>query len=139
MEFKKIFESILNERVEILSGKMAQPVMARRYPKFTYSLSFGYLTKVPLDLVKGLDPTPETWQDDEGNGRDFEKGNPIPEDKPIELIWDFVGDDENDPQDYEFYMQNGNHRYNQAKINGDSHILALVQPKNKRLFIKTFA
>lgn len=135
---KEIFEEVLNEQVKVLSRYMSQAEMAKKYPDFTYSLRAGYLTEVPLNLIKGLDPSPSTWYDDDGEVRDFEKGTNIPKNKPIELIWDFAGKDENDPKDYVFYMQNGNHRYTQAKINGQSHILALVEPKNRNLFIKTY-
>jgi len=137
-KFSSILESTVNSNIKIVSGQMSQQEMARKFPDFTYALRYGFLTYVPIDLIRGLDPSPSNWYDDEGEVRDFEKGEKIPDNKPIEVIWDFMGDNSNDPNDYEFYMQNGNHRIKQAKLNGDSHILALVEPKNKNLFLSNF-
>lgn len=86
----------------------------------TYSLSRAILMNVPMDKIDGLDPSPSTWLDDKGFEREYKKGGKIK--KPIELEYDSDED--------VFYMQNGNHRYKQAKINGDTYILSFVQLPN---------
>jgi hypothetical protein len=134
---KKIYlisESAYNELKEAikakrLSGKMSQSLMSQRYPTFNYHLQYGYLMNVPLKKIDGLDPSPETWLDDNDEEREFKKGNEIGN-KPIELYWDSDTDT--------FMMYDGNHRYKQAKINGDTHILALVQPDNLSNFLTKY-
>lgn len=86
----------------------------------TYSLQRAILMTVPMDKIDGLDPSPSTWLDDKGFEHEFKKGGKIK--KPIELEYDSDEDI--------FYMQNGNHRYKQAKINGDKYILSFVQLPN---------
>ena len=130
-----IKESILIENAKILGIKMSQSQMAQKYPSFTYSLNWGVPMRLPVDSIEGLDPTPGSWVDDDGNDREFVKGQPIAPNAPIEVRWEFEGENPNNRKDYSFYMQNGNHRIPQAILNGDSHIFAIVDPgeNNKRL------
>lgn len=123
-----ISESLLRESPKILSQPMSQSQMASKYPNFNYNISRGILMSLPVAIITGLDPTPADWVDDSGENREFTKGNRIPQDKPIEVMFDWNGEDPNDPNSYDFTLYDGNHRITQAKVNGDSHILALVDP-----------
>lgn len=76
-------------------------------------LSFAKERFIPIDKIDGLEPTPAA-SDDEG----YRKGRPITQ--PIEVMYD------RDTDSYMLY--GGNHRVTQARINGQSHILAFVQP-----------
>lgn len=97
--------------------KLSQSDMAKISPHFTYSLSHGILMQIPLDKIVGLDPEPSSWVDNEGNTRKYIKNEKILE--PIEVKYD---EDEN-----QFDLMNGNHRIKQAKINGQTSILAFVE------------
>lgn len=136
--FSFLFESAINNAINIVSGQMSPAIMTRRFPSFSKSLDYGFLTYVPVNIIQGVDPNPATWQTDSGEEKTYQQGEPIPENKPIELTWELDGDDRNNPSEYTFYMHNGNHRLKQAVINGDSHILAIVRPQNKALFFNTY-
>lgn len=99
----------------VLGQKLSQKQMADMSKSFTYSLSHGYLKMIPISKIVGLDPEPASWVDGEGNEREFKKGTLITE--PIEVIFDGG----------QYYLQNGNHRIKQAKVNGDKFIKAFVQ------------
>lgn len=90
----------------------------------TYQLSHGLLMNIPISKITGLDPEPKMWVDDDGKNRTFEKGQTIK--TPIEVKYD------PDLNLYELY--NGNHRLKQAKINGDTHIIAFVEFPNKSYY-----
>ena len=83
-----------------------------------YHLHHGMLMMIRLDDIDGLDPIPGGWNDDEGNYNDFVKGTKL-SNKPIEVIYDLPNN--------VFYLYDGNHRVNQAKINGSKYIKAFVQ------------
>jgi diguanylate cyclase (GGDEF)-like protein len=68
---------------------------------------------IPLNKIDGLEPTPAA-SDEEG----YRKGREITQ--PIEVVYS--------KSDDTYYLYSGNHRVTQAKINGDSHIRAFVQP-----------
>jgi hypothetical protein len=97
--------------------KLSQSEMAKISPNFTYSLSHAILMQIPVDKIVGLDPEPSSWVDDKGDNRQYSKGENIKE--PIEVQYD---EDQN-----QFDLMNGNHRIKQAKLNGDSTILAFVE------------
>lgn len=99
----------------VLGQKLSQKQMAAMSKAFTYSLRHGVLKMIPVSEIVGLDPEPASWVDGEGNERKFEKGTPITE--PIEVIFDGG----------QYYLQNGNHRIKQAKVNGDKFIKAFVE------------
>jgi hypothetical protein len=82
-----------------------------------YNVQHGMLMLIPVDKIDGLDPSPADWHDDEGNVRDFEKGETI--NKPIEVWYE--------PDRDVFLLQDGNHRVKQAKLNSDKYIKAFVQ------------
>ena len=84
----------------------------------TGSLSSAYDTYIPVDKIEGLDPEPADWTDDAGNVRSYERGEIIK--TPIEVIYN--------ARNNIYYLQNGNHRVKQAKLNGDMYIRAFVQP-----------
>lgn len=91
-----------------------------------YNLQHGILAMIPISKVDGLDPAPGSWTDDEGNTHDFTKGTKV--DKPIEVIYD---------EDSDLYMlQNGNHRMQQALLNGDDYIIAFVQASSRKIYNK---
>lgn len=90
-----------------------------------YHLSKGVLMWIPVNMIDGLDPEPSTWQDDEGI-HNFIKGQKII--KPIEVIYN---SDNN-----VFYLQDGNHRVKQAKLNGDLYIKAFVEAEDDKQYLK---
>lgn len=79
------------------------------------------LLNVPLHSITGLDPEPADWTDDYGNVKQYTAANRI--NKPIWL--EFDRDSGN------FIMLDGNHRYKQAKLNGDETITAFVYEPSK--------
>ena len=83
-----------------------------------YQLQHGILMMIRVDDISGLDPIPGSWGDDEGNDREFVKGEPL-SNKPIEVIFDKLNN--------KFMLYDGNHRVNQAKINNEKYIKAFVQ------------
>lgn len=85
----------------------------------TGSLSRAFERYIPLDKIEGLDPEPSTW----GDGYEFKKGEEIK--SSIEVIYDKDRD--------VYYLQNGNHRIKQAKVNGDKYIRAFIQPDNGKI------
>lgn len=87
----------------------------------TGSLDIAEKKLIPINKITGLDPEPSDWTDDYGNVKQFKKGEKI--NTPIEVIYDSVNNI--------YYLQNGNHRVKQAKINGDKYIEALVEPNNQ--------
>lgn len=89
----------------------------------TGQLNKAFERYIPIDKITGLDPDPSDWTDDSGDIRSFEKGQPI--EKSIEVIYDSFDD--------LYYLQNGNHRVKQAKINGDKYIRAFIQPDRGKI------
>lgn len=89
----------------------------------TGSLSNAYERYIPIDKIVGEDPTPSDWTDDSGKVNKFEKGGKIK--SSIEVIYDLDDD--------LYYLQNGNHRLHQAKVNGDKYIRAFVQPDKGKI------
>lgn len=89
----------------------------------TGQLNKAFERYILIDKITGLDPDPSDWTDDSGNVRKFEKGQPI--EKSIEVIYDSFDD--------LYYLQNGNHRIKQAKINGDKYIRAFIQPDKGKI------
>jgi len=81
-------------------------------------LSSGYLRYIPIHKITGSDPAPKDWTDDKGNIKQYKKGEKI--NLPIEVTYN--------KEDDLYYLQNGNHRVKQGKINNDYYILAFVQP-----------
>lgn len=78
-------------------------------------LTSAYERYVPIHKLDGLEPTPTNNESDDG---EYHPGKPIKQ--PIEVKYD---------TDMDSYMvYGGNHRIAQAKANGDSHILAFVEP-----------
>ena len=78
----------------------------------------GHLTSareryIPIDKIDGLEPTPAAADE-----RGYEKGRAITQ--PIEAVYDRTTDS--------YMLYAGNHRVTQAKLNGDTHIRAFVQP-----------
>jgi len=114
-QFNEMFEPKLLSRKKYTQDEMVKLGA-------NYHLAHGMLMMIPVNSIDGLDPEPSDWSDDEGNYRDFEKGQTI--EKPIEVIYD---QDSNG-----FLLQDGNHRVKQAKINGDSYIKAFVQADNRQ-------
>lgn len=111
---KFILELIYPTR--LIPGKVSQQQMLKLGATGTLSSAFERF--IPLDKIKGLDPEPATWVDDSGVEHNFEPGGKII--KSIEVIYD--ADDDT------YYLQNGNHRIKQARVDGDSHIRAFIQP-----------
>lgn len=83
-----------------------------------YHLKHAILMLINIDDISGLDPVPGSWVDNEGNDREFKKGESL-SDKPIEVIYDKINNI--------FLLYDGNHRINQAKINNEKYIKAFVQ------------
>lgn len=81
-------------------------------------LSQAYLRYIPIDEIVSLDPEPADWTDNEGEVRQYTSGQEIK--IPIEVKYD------RENKTYDLY--DGNHRIKQAKINGDTHILAFIEP-----------
>lgn len=79
------------------------------------------LLRIPIDKIEGLEPDISDWVDEKGNIRRFQKGERIR--IPIEVEYHKDGDT--------FILYNGNHRVKQAKINGETSILAFVEVANK--------
>lgn len=78
-------------------------------------LSKAYERHVPLSLLDGLEPRPSNNESDDG---DYHPGKMIKQ--PIEVAYD---------RDLDVYMVHaGNHRIAQAQANGQTHILAFVEP-----------
>jgi hypothetical protein len=44
---------------------------------------------LPVDIIDGLDPTPSTWLDDDGQEHKFKKGGKIAQNAPIEVKFEF--------------------------------------------------
>lgn len=76
-------------------------------------LQFARERYIPVDKIDGLDPTPAASDE-----RGYEPGRPITQ--PIEVVYDRATDS--------YMLYAGNHRVTQAKLNGDTHIRAFVQP-----------
>jgi hypothetical protein len=78
-------------------------------------LSKSYERWIPLDRIDGLEPVPAN---NESEDDEYHAGHPVTQ--PIEVQYD---------ADLDVYMlYAGNHRVAQARANGDSHILAFVEP-----------
>jgi len=88
-----------------------------------YHLQHGVLMMIPVDKIEGLDPTPGSWSDDEGEYHDFEPGVDLSDTKPIEVHYDSNLDS--------FMLYDGNHRITQAKLNQDQYIKAFVQAEKQ--------
>lgn len=88
------------------------------------NLRRAYKRYVPINQLDGLEPAPTNNESDDGK---YHKGTPIKQ--PIEVQYD---------QDTDKYMvYSGNHRIAQAKANGQTHILAFVEPviKDRRYYV----
>ena len=85
----------------------------------TGALSRAFERYILLDKIEGLDPEPSTW----GDGYEFKKGEEIK--SSIEVIYDKDRDI--------YFLQNGNHRIKQARVNGDKYIRAFIQPDNGKI------
>jgi hypothetical protein len=105
LDIKVLFNKIYNQKEMVDSGA-------------NYHLQHGMLMMICVDDVDGLDPIPGSWGDDEGNDREFVKGESL-SNKPIEVIHDNLNNI--------FILYDGNHRINQAKINNEKYIKAFVQ------------
>jgi hypothetical protein len=120
---------IINEVVDNLQPK---PISNKVYTQQemvalggNYNCYHGMLMMIPVSKIDGLDPVPGSWLDDNGEEHDFKKGGK-PSQKPIEVWYD---------KDNDVYtLYDGNHRVNQAKINGDKYIKAFVQAESKDIY-----
>lgn len=113
---KNMINDFLIKEERLIPTKISQDEMIRLGA--TGSLSSAYERYIPIDKIEGLDPSPADWTDEEGNVKPFKKGQKI--NSSIEVIYDSFDD--------VYYLQNGNHRIKQAKINGDKYIRAFIQP-----------
>lgn len=78
-------------------------------------LGRAFMRYIPLERLDGLEPVPSNNESDDGQ---YHSGKPITQ--PIEVQYD---------QDLDVYMVfGGNHRIAQARANGQTHILAFVEP-----------
>ena len=118
---KGLIKKLLKENLAYLVEIYSQADMIRMGG--TGQLSKAFKRFIPIDKITGLDPEPKDWTDDFGNVRQFEKGEKIK--IPIEVIYDSYDD--------LYYLQNGNHRIKQAKINGDKYIEAFIQPDRGKI------
>jgi hypothetical protein len=105
----------LNESI-IHSGLLTQPEMIRLGA--TGSLNKAFERYIPVDKIVGEDPQSADWTDDNGNVNQYTPGTKI--NSSIEVIYNLNDD--------VYYLQNGNHRLKQAKINNDKYIRAFIQP-----------
>jgi len=81
-------------------------------------LSSAYERYVPMHKLDGLEPTPTNNESDDGK---YHYGKPVKQ--PIEVKYDADED--------KYTVYGGNHRIAQAKANGDTHILAFVEPDRR--------
>lgn len=116
---EQILKNILNEGLH--PTLLSQDQMIKMGA--TGALSKGYERYIPIDKIVGEDPSPKDWTDDTGEVNPFEKGGKI--NSSMEVIYD-SGDDI-------YYLQNGNHRLKQAKINGDYYIRAFIEPDRGKI------
>ena len=79
------------------------------------NLSRAFERYIPLDALDGLEPRPSNNESDDG---EYHKGTQITQ--PIEVKFD--GDNN------VYMVYSGNHRIAQARANGQTHILAFVEP-----------
>lgn len=108
----------------LLEGLDNKPTRERMYNQqemadmgANYHLHKAFLRYIPIHKLDGLDPRPTNNESDDG---EYHKGKPIKH--PIETQYDEANDS--------YMLYDGNHRVAQAKANGQSHILAFVQPEN---------
>lgn len=78
-------------------------------------LSKAYERYIPLEKLDGLEPVPSNNLTDDG---EYYAGTKITQ--PIEVIYDSASD--------AYIVYGGNHRIAQARANGQTHILAFVEP-----------
>lgn len=78
-------------------------------------LSFGFERYILISKLDGLEPCPSNNESDDG---EYHPGREITD--PIEVVYSASDDT--------YIVYAGNHRIAQAKANGQSHILAFVQP-----------
>ena len=78
-------------------------------------LTSAYERYIPISKLDGLEPTPSNNLTSSG---EYIKGTAIKQ--PIEVIYDANSD--------KYIVYGGNHRIAQAKANGQSHIIAFVEP-----------
>lgn len=92
------------------------------------NLTKGYERYVPLDKIDGLEPVPTNNESDDGL---YHPGREIKQ--PIEVQYEEAGD--------LYMLYGGNHRVAQARANGQTHILAFVEPDHAsgHDYIGTFA
>lgn len=106
----------LNEDYKIHAGLLTQPEMIRLGA--TGSLNKAFERYIPVDKIVGEDPQSVDWTDDNGNVNTYTPGTEIK--SSIEVIYSLNDD--------VYYLQNGNHRLKQAKLNNDKYIRAFIQP-----------
>lgn len=125
---RKIVRECLNENLQ--SGLLSKEQMIKLGA--SGSLDKAFERYIPIDKIVGLDPSPKDWTDNYGNIRKYTRGDKI--NSSIEVIYD--------SNDDLYYLQNGNHRIKQAKLNGDQFIRAFIQPdkgrigKDARIFVE---
>ena len=123
-----------DEQGQFASTGIATPDYSKEYPPLTRirawsqeellkrgadgHLSKGYERYIPLSKITGLEPTPASAE-----GQEYKKGKLITQ--PIEVIYS------SDTDSYTLYA--GNHRITQAKLNGQSHIPAFIEPDGKEV------
>ena len=106
--------NIIKEEINNLA-KLSQDDMSKKGG--TYALSHAYERYIPIDKIEGLDPEPADWSDDNGIHNYEPNDNEL---EPIEVKYDKSND--------VYYLQNGNHRIKQAKINNNKYVLAFIEP-----------
>ena len=124
MELKKIIKQLLRENLstdKLQTSLLTKDQMIKLGA--SGSLTKGFERYIPVNKIVGEDDEPKDWTDSSGNVNPFEVGGKIT--SSIEVIYD-SGDDS-------YYLQNGNHRLKQAKMNGDEYIRAFVQPDRGKI------
>ena len=97
---------------------LTQSEMTSMFPSFNHMINEGILMYIPINKITELDSEPKNWLDGNYIGK---KGK-----NPIEVTYDEYSDN--------YSLQIGNYRVNQAKLNNENLILALVEAESKKIY-----